>query len=88
MRRGLGHCRNQGYRRRTAADHHDAPAAVVEILGPVLRVDDPPLELLAAGEGGLVPLLVVVVAAAQEQEVAGVAHRCRVVAHLRVDSPA
>ena len=55
---------------RAAADHHDPLAGAVEVGGPVLGVDDLPAEVLAAGEGGGVALVVAVVAGAHVQEAA------------------
>jgi hypothetical protein len=48
----------------TAADHDHPLAGVVEVLRPVLRVDDRSAEPLQAGEGRLVAGVVVVVTAA------------------------
>ena len=71
VRRRLGHRRHQRHRGRAAADHHDPLARVVEVLRPVLRVDDLPAEVLDAGELRQVALVVAVVAAAHQQEAAG-----------------
>ena len=70
----IGQRWNESHCRRTAADHDDLLARVVEVLGPVLGVDDGALEVLRAGELRRVALVVVVVAAASEQEVAGDLH--------------
>ena len=78
----LGHRRDQRHGGRAAADHDDPLALVVEVLGPVLRVDHLALEALAAGELGRVALVVAVVAAAHREEAAGEAgasRRCRCV---------
>ncbi|PHK11687.1 hypothetical protein VF09_06710 [Nostoc linckia z9] len=66
----LRHLGHQGHRRRTAADHDHALAAIVELLGPMLRVDDRTPEALAAGELGRIAFLVAIIAAAHEEEVA------------------
>ena len=63
--------RHQGHRRGAGPDHHHPLAAVVEVVGPVLRVDDGPGEAVEAGQVGEVALVVVVVAAAGPQEAAG-----------------
>ena len=76
----LGHRGHERHRGRAAADHDDALARVVEVLGPLLGVHDPAGEALGARELGRVALVVAVVAAAHEEEVAGEAHgprRCR-----------
>ena len=88
MRCGLRHGGYQGHRRGPAADHHDALAAIVEVCRPALRVDQPSLEVLAAGKSRRVSLLIVVVAAAQIQEAARVADRLLVFADFRLDGPA
>ncbi len=67
----LGHRRDQRHRGGAAADHHDPLADVVEVLRPVLGVDDPALEALAAGELRRVALVVAVIASAAVEEVAG-----------------
>ena len=64
----IGQGRNQSHRGGTAADDDDLLARVVEVLRPVLRVNDRALEVLRAGELRRVALVVVVVAAAGEQE--------------------
>ena len=46
----VGQRRDQRHGGCAAADHHDALARVVEILGPVLRVHDRTLEVIGAGE--------------------------------------
>ena len=71
-----------------ASDHHDPLARVVDVAGPVLRVDDPALEALAALELRQVALVVAVVARAAEQEAAGHAHRLPGVRPLGVHGPA
>ena len=63
----VGHRGHQGDGGGAAADDHDLLALVVQVLGPVLRVHDLPLEALAALEVGGVALRVVVVAARGEQ---------------------
>ena len=63
--------RDQGDRGGTGADDDDLLAHVVEVLRPVLRMDDLALEVLGAGKRRRIPLVVVVVAGAREQEGAG-----------------
>src|SRR5207302_197776 len=57
--------------RRTAADDDDALPGVVEILRPVLRMDDLALEAIHAFEARRVALIVAVVAGTHHQEVRG-----------------
>ncbi len=81
-------CGHQGDRGRAAADHQDALAHVVQVLRPVLRVDDragvalQPLEL--RGEAPVVP----VVAHRAEQPVAGQRHLLAGVGAFDPDRPA
>ena len=72
VRGGRGHGGHEGDGGGSAADDDDALAGVVEIFGPVLRVDELSAELVAAGEVGLVSGVVTVVAGASVEEVAGV----------------
>ena len=65
------HRRNEGDRGGSAADHHDALAGVVEVLRPVLRMDDPAGEVLVALEVRAVTRGVVVVAGGGEEHPAG-----------------
>ena len=51
-----------------AADDHHALAVVVEVFGPVLRVDQAALEALHAGEVRLVAAVIVVIADAGDQK--------------------
>ena len=67
----LGHRRDQRDGGRAAADDHDPLAGVVEVLGPVLRVDDRAGEALAAREVRGVALVVAVVAAGAEEPAGG-----------------
>ncbi len=60
--------RNQGHCGSAGPDHDDLLARVVEVLRPVLRMDDGALEVVVALEGRQVALVVVVVTAAREQE--------------------
>ena len=53
VRRPLGHRGDERHRGRAAADHHDALAGVVEVLGPVLRVDDLAPEALVPANSGV-----------------------------------
>ena len=71
----VGHRRHEGHRGRTRSDHHHSPARVVEVVGPVLGVDDRAAEALAPGELGCVPALVGVVPRAHEEERARELHR-------------
>ena len=87
-RRGAGHRGQDRDRRGAAADDHDPPAGVVEALGPGLRVDDQPGEVLEAVELRRESLLVVEVAGAREEEAAGQLDALAVVAPLRGDGPA
>src|SRR4051794_7921943 len=74
---GLGHYRKDGYRGSSAANNHDAPAGIIQVFGPGLRVND------AAGETADPPKLrrvagrIAVVAGAREQEVARERYRLR-----------
>ncbi len=70
-----GHGRHQGDRGRAAAHDDHLPTGVVEVLGPLLGVDDGAGEVVEAGDLGGEPALVVVVARAAPQHVAG--HRGR-----------
>ena len=63
--------RDEGHRRRPAADHHHAPAGVVQVLRPGLGVDEPAPVAVGAGKARHEPARVVVVARAGEQEAAG-----------------
>ena len=83
----LRHRRHQGHRGRAAADHDHALAGVVEVLRPVLRVDDRAGEALFALELRREPFVVAVVAAARPEEVAGQPQPLAVLA-LRLDRPA
>ena len=69
VRRVVGHCRHQRDRGRAAADHHDALVAVVEIVRPVLRMDERAGEIVLARQLGTVALVVVVVPGAHDEEV-------------------
>ena len=87
----LGAIRHRGHDRhggRAAADHDDALAVVVEVLGPELRMDDLPAEAVGALEVGRVGLRVVVVARAREEEAARELHRLARVGALGVNRPA
>ncbi len=67
----LGHRWDQGDGRRTAADNDHSPAPVVEVLGPLLRVNDRAGEALATLEVRRVARVIVVVAGGGEQQPAG-----------------
>lgn len=71
MRGLLRQLRHQSDRSRAAADHHDALAGIIDIVGPELRVDDPAVEILDPGEVGRVAPGVIVIAGGHEQEGAG-----------------
>ncbi len=68
---GPGHFRHQGHRRGPRADHHHPLAGIVQILRPMLRMDDAALEVGLAGKLRPIALGVVVIARAHEQEIAG-----------------
>ena len=55
VRGGLGHRGHQRHGGRAAADDHDAPAGVVEVVGPGLRVHEPAGEVLSPGKSGWWP---------------------------------
>ena len=88
VRGALGHRGHERHRGRAAADHDDALARVVEVLGPELRMDDLAGEALGALELRREALVVAVVAAAQVEEVAGQAHGLARVGALGLDRPA
>lgn len=67
VRHLIGHRRDERHCRGAAADHDDALAAVVQILRPMLRMHDPPLETFRAFEARAVALIVSIVAASAEQ---------------------
>ncbi len=87
-RGGLRHGWDQGDGRGTAAYDDDLLTGVVEILRPLLRMDDASAELVGTGEGRSIALLVVVVTGAHEQERAGVNGRLVVRSGFRDDGPA
>ena len=60
--------RHEGHGGGARADHRDPLAGPVVVLGPVLRMDHPPREVVPAREAGRVTGLVVVVAGAQVEE--------------------
>ena len=64
----VGHGRDQRRGGRARADHHDLLAAVVQVLRPGLRMDDPALVAVHAGPVGGVALVVLVIALAHPQE--------------------
>ncbi len=68
---GLGQCGDEGHRRRPAPDHHDLLRRRVEVLRPVLRVDERSDEALLAGERRTIPSVVAVVARAPHDEPTG-----------------
>lgn len=84
----VGQRRHQGHGGRAATDHHHLLAAVVEVLGPQLRMDDLPGEVLATDEFRGIAGLVAVVAGAHQQELRGHAQRLGLVAALHVEVPA
>ena len=87
MGRLFRHGGNERDRGGAAADDHDPLVGVVDVLGPLLRVDDWAGEALHALEVRRVALVVAVVAAAEEQEPARHADRFARVAPLRLDGP-
>jgi len=70
LRRGFGQRRNKRDGGRAAADHEDPLAGAIEVLRPLLRMDDGPRELLHAGPAGHVSTPVVVVSSAHMEEAA------------------
>ena len=70
VRRGLGHGRYERHRGRPAADHDHAPAGVIQVVRPLLRVDHLAAEVPDPGERRPVTVVVAVVAAAHQQEAA------------------
>src|SRR6516164_4080509 len=70
-----GDRRNQCRRRRTRADNDDGLARIVEILRPILRVNDPAFVVLHSAPFGGVALAMAVVALAHPQKVRGETHR-------------
>src|SRR3984957_1410967 len=72
LRSLLGQRRDQRHRRSAAADNHHLLALVVEILGPVLWMNNRAVELVEARKVRDVALVVVVVAGPEEQEAAAV----------------
>ena len=69
--RRAGQGGHQGHRGGAAADDHDPLADVVEVLGPVLGVNEGAGEVAHAGEVGQVAVVVAVVAGAREEEARG-----------------
>jgi hypothetical protein len=69
-----GDRRDQGCRGRTRADHDNRLPSIVEILRPILRVNDPALEVLHSAPVGGVALRMTVVALAHPQEIRGETH--------------
>lgn len=69
MGRGLRQRRHQGHGGRAAADHHHPLAAVIQVFGPELWVDDLPAEPFGTLELRRITARIVVVAAAHVQEV-------------------
>jgi hypothetical protein len=67
MRRALaiaavGHRRGDGNGGRARSDDDHAFSRIVEMLGPELRMDDLPLEILTAGELGVVRRVIIIIA--------------------------
>ena len=86
VRRPLGERGHQRDGGRARADHDDALAGEVHVLGPELRMDDRTPEVRHARPGRRMALGIVVIARAEEQEAAG--DRPRDAARLIVDGPA
>ena len=82
-----GQGRDERDRRRPAPDDHHRRVGTVEVVGPVLGVDDRPLETIDILEIGDVAPVVAVVAAAGEQEAAGELDRRARVRALGDDVP-
>src|SRR3546814_5047524 len=61
----FGHRGHDGNRGRPRSDHHHLLARIVEILRPELRVDDLSAEILAAGEMGVIRLVIIIIARAE-----------------------
>src|SRR3954453_19316826 len=85
MRSFLRHGGGQGHSCRAAADHDNALALVIEVFGPVLRVNELAGETVGLREVRQIALGVIVIAAAHEEEIAGEVQR--LLAVLRLDSP-
>src|SRR4051812_11987094 len=73
MRSAVRHCGNQRDGSGSAADDDDLLASVIEILGPMLRMNDLAAEMADARETRLVARIIAVVTSASVKEVAGVA---------------
>ena len=82
-----GHGRHQGHGGGPTADDDDPLALPVQVLGPVLGVDDGPAEARLARELGPVALVVAVVAGVAPQEAAGHLLVLAGVGALDVDGP-
>ena len=87
LRRALGQCRHQGHRRGAAADHQHALVAVVEPLGPQLRMNEGAAVILTPNEFGGVAGLVAVVAGAHHQKLAAQAQRLGLITALHQQLP-
>ena len=81
------HRRHQRRRRRARADHDDALAVVVEVLGPFLRMDDRALELGHALPLRRIALGVAVIALAHPEEIGGEAQLLAGVGARGFDGP-
>ena len=68
---GLRHRGHQRHRRRAAADHDHALARIIQIVRPLLRVDDLPPESLRAFEMRRMAARIIIIAAAHVEERAG-----------------
>src|ERR1700688_2362262 len=88
MGRLVGHRRDQRHRGGAAADHHYALARIVEVLGPMLGVNDLALKALGSLELWCVALVVAVVAACAEQPAARDVDRLTGVRAYRLHRPA
>src|SRR3546814_20196718 len=62
---------HDGNRGRPRSDHHHLLARIVEILRPELRVDDLSAEILAAGEMGVIRLVIIIIARAEIEPARG-----------------
>ena len=70
-----------------AADHNHPLVLVVEILGPLLRVDDATFEIGDAGKFRRVAAGIVVVSGTTEKKIAGEPNRLAIRSALRLDGP-
>src|SRR5215469_15771537 len=84
---GASHRRNDGDCGGSAADDDDALAGVVEVFGPVLRMDEAAAVVRQARVVGLIAGVVSEVAGASVKKVAREVRRVRAFAGLNVEMP-